>query len=109
MLTHKDFKAKLLQDPEVRAEYERLQPEMELLDVLLSAREQAGLTQAEVATRMGTKAPAVARLESSLATGKHSPSIATVRKYLAACGKRLLVKAEDADEETSNRHMRKAA
>ncbi|MBI4754212.1 MAG: helix-turn-helix transcriptional regulator [Betaproteobacteria bacterium] len=84
MLTHKEFKAKMLKDPVVRAEYDRLQPEMELLDVLLSAREEAGLTQAEVAERMGTKAPAVARLEGALATGKHSPSVATIRQ-LAAC------------------------
>lgn len=30
---------------------------------------------------MGTKAPAVARLESAVASGKHSPSIDTLRKY----------------------------
>jgi len=95
MLTHKEFKARMLEDPAVRTEYERLQPEMELLDILLSAREEAGLTQAEVALRMGTKAPAVARLEGALASGKHSPSIATIRKYLAACGKKLLVQSED--------------
>lgn len=41
MLSHKDFKATMLADPEVLAEYERLQPEMELLDVLLAARVEA--------------------------------------------------------------------
>jgi hypothetical protein len=43
---------------------------------------------AEVA-RMGTHAPAVARLERALATGRHSPSVATLRKYVKACGKEL--------------------
>ena len=45
----------------------------------------------DVAERMGTLAPAVARLERSLATGKHSPSIATLRKYVKACGKKLVL------------------
>ena len=36
-------------------------------------------------------APAVARLERALATGKHSPSVATLRKYVKACGKRLVL------------------
>lgn len=96
MLTHERFKARMLADPEVRAEYERLTPEMELLDILLKARKKAGLTQAQVAERMGTKASAVTRLEGALASGRHSPSIATVRKYLAACGKRMVVGARPA-------------
>ena len=41
---------------------------------------------------MGTQAPAVARLERSFATGKHSPSVATLRKYVKACGKRLVLR-----------------
>jgi hypothetical protein len=43
-------------------------------------------------TRMGTKAPAVTRLENALITGSPSPSIATLRKYAAALGKRLEVR-----------------
>jgi predicted transcriptional regulator len=92
MLTHKQLKAKALSDPEVRAEYERLErEEMPMLDAILKARINAGLTQAQVAERMGTKAPAVARLESALVTGNYSPSLATLRKYAAAMGKRLQV------------------
>ena len=74
----------------VKAEVERIEREEgELLDALLKARHEAGLTQAELAARMGTQAPAVARLERALATGKHSPSVATLRKYVKACGKEL--------------------
>ena len=62
-----------------------------LLDLLLKARSEAGLTQAQVAERMGTQPPAVARLERALATGKHSPSLATLRKYAQACGKELVL------------------
>lgn len=92
MLTHEQFKAKALADPAVRAEYERLQREEgPMLDAILAARREAGLTQAQVAQRMGTKAPAVARLEAALISGTPSPSLATLRKYAAALGKRVQV------------------
>jgi DNA-binding XRE family transcriptional regulator len=90
--TNEQLVKKLMRRPGVRAEVERIErEETGLLDALLKARQEAGLTQAQVAERMGTQAPAVARLERALATGKHSPSIATLRKYVKACGKRLVV------------------
>ena len=93
MQTHDQLVKKLLRRPGVRAEVDRIEREEGvLLDALLKARQDAGLTQAQVAERMGTHAPAVARLERSLATGKHSPSIATVRRYVKACGKRLVLR-----------------
>ena len=92
MRTHEKVIEKLMRRPGVRAEVERLErEEFALLDVLLKARHDAGLTQAQVAKRMGTHAPAVARLERALATGKHSPSVATLRKYVSACGKGLVL------------------
>lgn len=91
-MTHAQLVAKMMEDPEVRAEYERLnREEFALLDEMLAARREAGLTQAQVAERMGTKAPAVTRLENALASGKHSPSLGTLRKYAAALGKRVEV------------------
>ncbi|HLT99007.1 MAG TPA: helix-turn-helix transcriptional regulator [Burkholderiaceae bacterium] len=93
MLTHEQMKAKMLDKPAVRAEYARIERnEMPMFDLILQARTEAGLTQAQVAERMGTKAPAVARLENALITGKHSPSIATLEKYAAALGKKLEVR-----------------
>ena len=90
MRTHDEVVAKLLRRPSVRKEVERIEREEGvLLDILLKARQEAGLSQAQVAECMGTQAPAVARLERALATGKHSPSLATLRKYAQACGKKL--------------------
>lgn len=83
-MKHSELKAKALKNKKVRAEYESLEPEFKLLHDLLKARQRAGLSQAEVAERMGTKAPAVTRLESALSSGKHSPSIATLKKYADA-------------------------
>lgn len=92
MRTHEQIVARLMRRPGVRKEVERIEREEgALLDQLLEARQQAGLTQAQVAELMGTQAPAVARLERSLATGKHSPSVATLRKYVKACGRTLVL------------------
>lgn len=92
MKTHDQVIKSLVQRSGVAAEVRRIEREEgELLDALLKIRHEAGLTQADVALRMGTLAPAVARLERALATGKHSPSIATVRKYVKACGKQLVL------------------
>lgn len=92
MRTHSQVVAKLMRRPGVRREVERIEREEgALLDLLLKARQEAGLTQAQVAERMGTQPPAVARLERALATGKHSPSLATLRKYAQAVGKKLVL------------------
>jgi DNA-binding XRE family transcriptional regulator len=93
MRTHEQLVAAMLRRPGVKAELDRIEREEgELLDSLLKARHEAGLTQAQVAERMGTQAPSVARLERALATGKHSPSVETLRKYVHACGKSLILK-----------------
>lgn len=67
MRTYEELKAIALKDPKVKAEYERIErEEMPMLDAILKARKEMGLTQAQVAERMGTKATAVARLEAAL-------------------------------------------
>jgi len=92
IMTHEQMVARMLKNPAVQAEHERLnKEEFAILDEILAARRAAGLTQSQVAERMGTKAPAIARLESALASGKHSPSLSTLRKYAAALGKRVEV------------------
>ena len=84
------FKARALARPEVKREYDRLAEEFEFLDEILKARAAAGLTQADVAARIGTTQSAVARLESPV--GKHSPSLATLQRYASALGYRLQVR-----------------
>lgn len=87
MLTHKKLKTRALERADVKAEYDGLDEEFRFLDEFLKARAAAGVTQAEVAERIGTTQSAVARLESG--KGKHSPSIATLQKYAHALGCRL--------------------
>jgi ribosome-binding protein aMBF1 (putative translation factor) len=85
------FKKKILAKPGVKKAYEALEEEYAALRAMLDARLTAGLTQADVAKRMGTTVSAVSRLEASLRSEKHSPSYATLKKYAQACGKKLLV------------------
>ncbi|MFM8332831.1 MAG: helix-turn-helix domain-containing protein [Candidatus Methylumidiphilus sp.] len=81
--------AEALRVPAFREAYDALEDEFAALDALLQARREAGLTQAQVAERMGIKQSALARIESSLGSKKHSPTLETLRKYAEACGKRL--------------------
>ena len=82
--TFKQFKARALARPDVKKAYDELAEEFVFLDQVLKARAEAGLTQAEVAARVGTTQSAIARLES--AESKHSPSIATLQRYADALG-----------------------
>ncbi|TXT21876.1 MAG: XRE family transcriptional regulator [Gallionellaceae bacterium] len=79
-------------DPAFRAAYDEMEDEFAALAALLHARKDAGLTQADVAERMGVSQPVLARIESSLGSRKHSPSLATLRKYATACGKKLVIR-----------------
>ena len=80
----KQFKRRALSRADIKAAYDATAEEFAFLDEVLKARAEAGLTQAEVAERIGTTQSAIARLES--AQGKHSPSIATLQKYAKALG-----------------------
>lgn len=92
MLTHDQLVAKMLKKPGVREAVDELnRTEFAILDEILTARKAAGLTQAQIAERMGTQTPAIARLENALATGKHSPSLNTLKRYAEALGKRVEV------------------
>ena len=92
MKTHEELKQLALKKNDVQAQYDVLLPEFSLLREMLRARKDAGLSQADVAARMGTKAPAITRLESSLTSGRHSPSIATLKKYAKAVDCHLEIK-----------------
>lgn len=90
MLTHKQLRTKALANAGVKAEYEKLGDEFAFLDEFLKARAAQGLTQAQVALKIGTTQSAVARMESG--GGKHSPSLATLARYADALGCKLEVR-----------------
>jgi transcriptional regulator with XRE-family HTH domain len=91
MLTHEELVEKALSRPGVKATYDALEDEFALFDEVLKARKRAGLTQAEIAARMGTKASAIARIEAGGGSKRHSPSVATLRRYAEAVGCKLKI------------------
>jgi ribosome-binding protein aMBF1 (putative translation factor) len=73
-----------LEDPAFRAEYERLAPYEALARIVIMSRGSLGLTQAELAARMGTTASVISRIES----GQHATSAQTLKELGDALGAR---------------------
>ena len=86
---HQAFLAKARSRKGFTKAYDALELEYRVTDQLLKARARAGLTQDAVAERMGTTKSAISRLEAS---GKHTPSLATLQRYARAVGCDLQVK-----------------
>ncbi|ESW61615.1 MAG: hypothetical protein Q27BPR15_05380 [Rhodobacter sp. CACIA14H1] len=82
-----EVKARLLADPDTARAYDEAVEEYAALEAMIRARAGSGLTQAELAERMGTTQSAIARLES----GRVSPTVETLQKYARALGKRLKI------------------
>lgn len=80
--THKRW----MKRPGYAKAYAALADEYAALGALLGARQAAGMTQADVAERMGIAQASVARLEASAGSRKHAPSVATLRRYADAVG-----------------------
>jgi len=97
----KRFRARALRNPAVRRAYVELEDEFAFLGEVLKARARAGLTQTDVAERVGTTQSAIARLESG--ARKHSPSIATLQRYARALGYRVQIKLVKARRQTDSR------
>jgi ribosome-binding protein aMBF1 (putative translation factor) len=90
-----------LGDSEFRAEYERLAPYEELARMVIMRRGALGLTQAELASRMGTTASAVSRIES----GQHVTNAQTLKKLADAFGVRAVVGFEAGSAEKPEREL----
>ena len=88
----KTLKAELLANAETRAAYDAQADEFAVARELIAARTKAGLTQADVAERMGTTQSTVARLEG----GNAAPSLRSLQRYAHAVGCRAVVRLERA-------------
>jgi len=85
-----DLHKKWMKEPKYRKAYEALEEEFALASAVIDARNRAGLTQEELARKMGTTQPVVARLES----GRTRPSMRTLERLAKATGSRLLIRFE---------------
>jgi DNA-binding XRE family transcriptional regulator len=78
-------KAKLMQDKAFAKEYDRLKPRYEIISFIISERLEQGMTQAQLAERIGTKKSNISRLES----GRYNPSLDFLIKVAEGLGKKL--------------------
>lgn len=74
-------------NPEVKKELDTNEAEYEVVRALIKARQESGLTQAQLAERAGTKQSNIARLES----GRANPTIEFLQKVVGAMGKKISV------------------
>ncbi len=84
------FLKKQLEDPDVRVEYEALEPEFALIQALIDARAQAGLTQQQLSARTGIAQSDISKFEN----GNGNPSLKTLRRLAAGMGMRLSIQFE---------------
>jgi transcriptional regulator with XRE-family HTH domain len=82
-----DLHKKWMREPKYRKAYEALDEEFLLASAVIGVRNRAGLTQEDLARKMGTTQPVVARLES----GRSRPSMRTLERLADATGSRLLI------------------
>lgn len=80
-----ELKSELLAAPNVKAEYDRLTPQYEMISQLIKLRKEQGISQQELARRTGLKQSAVSRLE----TGNYNPSLAFLERIARGIGKEL--------------------
>ena len=79
--------AREMQNPEFAAAYEALQPEIEAMCAIISARNKCNMTQKDLAKATGIRQSNISRIES----GVCSPTIATLARIAAGLGKRLKI------------------
>lgn len=80
-----EVRAELLKDPETAQAVKELEPEYEIIKEIVEARIKQGLTQEELAQRIGTRQANISRLES----GEANPSLRFMKKLAAGLGKEL--------------------
>ncbi len=87
MRDFEDFKKELLQDPETKKLYDDLELEFSIITQVLEKRIAKGMSQKQLAEKMGTKQSAIARLES----GNSNPSVAFLEKVAKALDSKLRI------------------
>lgn len=84
-----EFEAKLLEKPEIRREYEALKPKYDMVRSLIERRSKLGISQTQLAKIIGTKQPAISRLEK----GDYNTTLSTFFKVAAALDLEVSIKA----------------
>ena len=85
MSSYKDYKKRALQNPEVKAEYDTLQPEYDIIQAMIEARVQQNMTQKDLSAKTGITQADISRIEN----GTRNPSLSMVKKLAQGLGMQL--------------------
>ena len=87
MTNFNDFLKEQLQDPEIKAEYDALEPEFSIMQAMIDARKNSGLTQKQLSERTGIAQADISKLES----GSGNPSLRTLQRLAAGMGMKIKI------------------
>lgn len=87
MTDFKDFLAEQLEDPEFKAEWDALQPERAIIQAMIDARKNSGLTQKQLSERTGIAQADISKLEN----GNANPSLRTLQRLAAGMGMKVKI------------------
>ena len=82
-----DFLAEQLRDPEIKKEWDALQPQRAIIQAMIDARKESGLTQKELSERTGIAQSDISKLE----RGNANPSLRTLQRLAEGMGMRLKI------------------
>lgn len=85
MSSYRDYKEKALQNPEVKEEYDALEPEYDIIQAMISARVDQNITQKELSARTGITQADISRIEN----GTRNPSLSMVKRLAEGLGMQL--------------------
>ena len=87
MSDFRKYLEKQLQNPDFKAEWDALEPELSIMQAVIDARKESGLTQQQLAERTGISQADISKLEN----GHANPSLKTLQRLASAMDKKLKI------------------
>lgn len=87
-MKYEKLKEQILADAETREEYERLEPEYQIVREMLLCRKESGMTQQQLSEATGINRSDISKLEN----GSANPSLRTLKRIAEGLGKKLEIK-----------------
>ena len=85
MVTYKDYKNKCIEDSNFKTEYDDLEPEYDIINAMIKARKEQGLTQKQLSELTGISQADISRIEN----GTRNPSLEMIKRLATGMGMRL--------------------
>lgn len=85
MIKYSEYKKKCLEDSGFKKEYDSLQPEYDIINAMIKARKEQGLTQKQLSELTGISQADISRIEN----GTRNPSLGMIKRLAAGMGMQL--------------------